>query len=652
MKILSKISSKAALIMLFSMIVAVASQAAAGSGAAPAPALKKNQLKNYPNTYEAPTMKAQIPDSNYQAPKLSRSLMENDPTRKLRKSEFLDTIKYSLYKLTRGELEQIFGFVDVNKDDMVDHKEWDAFSSLFLLPFEACDENTDSILNEAEWTKCFDADPKTKSIEYRRRYKADRHKIMMSIVSTRGANEMNFADYLFVRKALFGWRQCHSNAKFIAKSHFKCALGASIPQKYYSKLDYELIYHVGLRMADRNLIELDFISYLRIVYYTYVFGIFNLPADSQHLEKQQFLKAIKEDRLPNNFEESEVEKIFELINNSATMKVNKVSSIDFESWSFFFSLHRLFNKYSLERPLQLKQSEFLKLLHDPFVNAEILMSLDASYTKFEEQHYMEASLVLQKYRLNEKDFFFARFKEDEHHNARFKQDASVTTYAFHNDTTINANYYSIKSNETNREVFFTVFSDVSTDFWTKYNMYRAFQLANLYVALNDWTQETGTRIISSTAFVEKLPSTYDKVRPAINMRQRSNYVIYKALPRSIGVDLLTFLVLENFYTKLKITTMSSNINVEETSVKIALKDMGMQNMPDTVLDLSGKGYDELHRRTFSPLEVAKNTCIVHAVASENMRNHQAYITHNLRPNVDASRLFPSQPRRFLSSDKI
>ena len=121
MKILSKITSKAALIMLFSIIVAVVSQAAAGSGAAPAPALKKNQLKNYPNTYEAPTMKAQIPESNYQAPKLSKSLMENDPTRKLRKSEFLDTIKYSLYKLTRGELEQIFGFVDVNKDDMVDH---------------------------------------------------------------------------------------------------------------------------------------------------------------------------------------------------------------------------------------------------------------------------------------------------------------------------------------------------------------------------------------------------------------------------------------------------------------------------------------------------------------------------------------------------
>ncbi len=98
--------------------------------------------------------------------------------------------------------------------------------------------------------------------------------------------------------------------------------------------------------------------------------------------------------------------------------------------------------------------------------------------------------------------------------------------------------------------------------------------------------------------------------------------------------------------------MSSNINLEETKVKIILNDLGMQNMPDTVLDLSGKGYDQLHRRTYSPLEIAKNTCIVHAVASENMRNHMSIIAHKIKPNVDASRKYPTRDRRFMSSDKI
>jgi hypothetical protein len=637
MKILTCILRKYAVILLLSLISF--SFCDGPNGALP---LKKNQLKTFPNTYEAPTMKSQIPESNYQAPRLSSSLLENDPSRRLRKTEFLDTIKYTFYKMTRGELEQIFGFVDVNKDDMVDQKEWDGFSSLFVFPFEACDENGDYILDEVEFKKCFEADPKSKSIDWRRRFQQDHIKLMMSIVSTRGANELNFNDYLFIRKALFGWTQCHSNSKYIAKSHFKCALGASIPQKYYSKLDYETIYRVGLKMADRNLIEMDFISYLRILYYTYVFGVFNMPSDTQLLEKQQFIKSIKEDRLPNNFEESEIETIYELINNSATMKVNRVSSIDFESWSFFFGLHRMFNKYSIERPLQMNMKEFINMLNDPFINNEILMAIDASYTKFDEQHYQEASLVLQKYRLNEKDFFFARFK----------QDASASTYSVHKNSTINANYYNMNKNDTNREVFFTIFQDANTNHWLKTNLYRAFQLANLYVSLTDYTYESTTRVVSSPTFVEKLPSQYDIVRPAINMKQRSNYVIYKALPRSIGVDILTFLALENFFTKFRITSMSSNINVEETKVKIVLKDFGMQNMPDTVLDLSGKGYDQLHRRTYSPLEIAKNTCIVHAVASENMRNHESIIAHKLKPNIDASRKYPTRDRRFMSSDKI
>jgi len=302
MKILTCVLRKYAVILLLSIISF--SLCEGPNGSLP---LKKNQLKVFPNTFEAPTMKSQIPESNYQAPRLSSSLLENDPTRRLRKTEFIDTIKYTFYKMTRGELEQIFGFVDVNKDDMIDQKEWDGFSSLFVYPFEACDDNGDYILDENEFKKCFEADPKSKMIDWRRRFQKDHIKLMMSIVSSRGANELNFSDYLFIRKALFGWTQCHSNAKFIAKSHFKCALGASIPQKYYSKLDYETIYKVGLKIADRNLIEMDFISYLRILYYTYVFGVFNMPSDTQLLEKQQFIKSVKEDRLPNNFEESEID---------------------------------------------------------------------------------------------------------------------------------------------------------------------------------------------------------------------------------------------------------------------------------------------------------------------------------------------------------
>jgi hypothetical protein len=642
MKILNIISSKHVIGLLFLILSVTYVNGAEPSSIAPKE-LKKNQIKSFPNWNEPPTMAWQIPEARYQGPKLSRALLEQDPSRKLRKTEFIDAIKYGLYKLTRGELEQIFYFADQDRDDLIDQKEWDAFAALFLLPFEACDTNGDYILDEKEYTRCFEADPKIKFIEFRRRFQKNKVSIIMSTVTNRGVNEINFSDYLFIRKALFGWTQCHSNLKFIAKAHFKCALGASIPQKFYSKLEYENIYNTGLRVfGDRNLIELDFITYLKTVYLTFVFGVFNQPSELAELEKGQFLKAVKEDRFPTNFEESEIDQIYELVNNQPTMKVGKVSALDFETFGFFFNLHKLFYKYSLKTPMQLSKGEFLDLLEDPFVNKEILMAIDASYTKFEEQHYQEASLILQKYRLNERDFFYSRFK----------QDASVTTRATTMNETIYNNYYAIKANNTNREIVFSIFTDYNKDSWGKLNLYRAFQLMNLYTKLTDYTRETNSRIINSETFIKDLPAAYDTVKPAINMRQRSNFVLYKSLPRNIGVDILTFLCLESYYIKFQILTMSSNVNIEETTARIILNDFGMNNMPDTILDLSGKGYDSLHRRVFAPLELAKNTIIVHAVASENMRNNIRIKTHHIKVNNDLSRQYPQVTRRFMNTDRV
>jgi len=422
-----------------------------------------NQNQTFPNSYEAATSSQVLGKAQYQAPPLSKALLESDPTRKMRKPDFIENLKYALYQMTRGEAEQIFTFVDQNKDDMIDHKEWDAFVALFILPFEACDSNKNYVLELKEFEACFNADPKSKLITFRRRYEADKFRIMINSVSNRGADELNFANYLFLRKALFGWKQCHSNAKYIAKSHFKCALGTAIPQKYYARNDVENIYNVGLRWsADRNLIELDFISYLRVLYSTYIFGVFNMPNDTAYLEKQQFIKAVKEDRLPNNFEEAEIDQIYELVNNSPTVKINKVSSIDFATWCFFYGHHRRFNQYSIEKPLQLNLAEFQKMLVDPFVSKEVLLAIDSSFTRFSEAAYQEASLVLQKYRLNEKDFFYARFK----------QDASAAGNSAHIGKTTNATYYSVTSNPANREVFFSIFVDTNKNYWTKLNLYR------------------------------------------------------------------------------------------------------------------------------------------------------------------------------------
>jgi len=211
-------------------------------------------------------------------------------------------------------------------------------------------------------------------------------------------------------------------------------------------------------------------------------------------------------------------------------------------------------------------------------------------------------------------------------------------------------FYDIKPNEQNRDVFFSTMIDTDKVHWTHINLYRAFWLSNLYVEYVN--VGLATRIISMMNFAENLIQYYDKIKPVINFEQRSNYVLYKALPKEVGLDLLCFLQLENFIYKLKIHNMNTHILVNETLLKIILKDYGMDNMPDPVIDIGMKGYDSLHRRQYNPLEVAKAVIITQSVASENLRHHELVEASKIKENKDLSRLFPSQLRRFESTDRV
>jgi hypothetical protein len=208
-----------------------------------------------------------------------------------------------------GEIQEIFDFVDINGNDEVTLNEWGSFMTLFVLPFEACDGDGSKVLNEEEFKTCFDNDPKTKALKFRKRYEPSKY--YNGYYFDERYREINFAAYLFVRKALHGWEKCRSHDTYIAKDNFACALNTAVSNKYTLNLDLEKIYNVGMDIsADRNLIQLDFIAFLRVLHFTYIFRVFNAPYDTPYLEKTQWLKAIKEDRLPNNFKESEVDYIY------------------------------------------------------------------------------------------------------------------------------------------------------------------------------------------------------------------------------------------------------------------------------------------------------------------------------------------------------
>lgn len=614
--------------------------------------LAQNQLSSYPQTYEPAVSKEALKAANFTAPLMSRSLFERDPKRKLRKQDFLEFFRYGLYQLTRGETEQIFNFADLNHDDMIDSDEWNAFTTLYILPFEACDVNRSYIIEPKEFSECFDKDPKTTIVTFRRRYQEKRHELLMDVLSTRGRSIVNFQDYVFLRRALYGWLNCHSSNKYMAMSQFKCAMKQAIPQKYHLKYHYEKVYQVGLTLSnDRNLIQLDFVTYLRTLHFAYVFGVLGLPHDTPVLEKSQFIKAIREDRLPLNWSELEINIIYDLI-DATPFKINKY--MNFDAWAFFYNLHRIFFKYNQEKPLQISKTEVLKSMYDEYFPVQFLLALDASRTQFLEPQYMEVSVILQRLRLNEKDFYFSfkqlvneNMKELSSKDLRFKQDASLTTTSFWNQTTKNSTFWDINVNETNREIFFSTMTSNDKKFWPVEVWYRTMVLTNFFTTLHG--EDDKLWLIGQPKFVDETSKVYETAVPPFGLKLRKNYNFYKNLPRDIQIDLLSYLAIENFEFKVNTHKNDSNNLINESLVKIILKDYGMLNMPDQVLDLSQKNYDTLRRRVYEPIETLKNIIIVHTAAGDNVRSRERIGSYGLKVNTDPSRAFNDHPRRFLSS---
>lgn len=657
-----------------------------------------NQKETYPNQYEAATNTTALEKSNFSSPPLSSSLFEQDPTRKLRLIDFTKAINFVSYRLTRGETEQMFLFADGNRDGLLDSTEWDQFIGLYILPFEACDRDHDYLLDENEFGYCFQKDPKFKSMIFPKRFGTSPHIKIMRVVSNRQANLINFGEYLFTRRASFAWKNCQSNAKFIAKSHFACALktALSFERKFNFKLTDDEIYTAGLKLEVQGAIQHNFVSYLRTLHYFNLFNIYSAGNSIAQLEKQQLIKAIREDRLPNNLEESEVEAWYDIISANP---FKKAESMTFTTFVFFYSLHELFNKYSIKRPNQLVKEELLKLLKDETAPSAIVASIDKAFTNFNDSDYLEASLTVQRLRPNENAYFVSFLSLSESENtykesktksflkentvnkvteegkealesmfnsvlhekmveslttglSKFKsqlkegekQDASANTAAIWVDNKPEES----QANQNSREVFFTIFKEGAADFWTKLSFYRAFALGNLFTYL----VPDDKMVIPTALLVDKLMSTYEKVDPPINIKQRENYTTYKFLSRDISIDILTFFGIENWRHKLKVAMVSSNMKVVETILKLVLQDLGMRNMPDTVIDLGKEGASAAKRRLYNPEKTLEYCLYVQSIASDNMRMNDFIKKNGLKKNNDPSRRYPSFPRRFQASPHV
>lgn len=636
---------------------------------------KQMQSNAFPNTYLPPTMSENLDnqETEFKKPLLSRALFETDQNRKLKKREFLESIQYPLYNLSRGEMQVIFDFCDVNKDDLVEGREWDAFVALFILPFEACDSNDDYFIDLNEWKTCFSNDPRAKMIKLRNRYQDKAHEVILNLVASRRDMGLNVSNYLMLRRAIYGWTHCETNTLYISVKDFKCAMQNAIPSKFHLKIDMERVYNAGLKLAnDDFLYQLDFVAYIQIIYNTFVFSIFSFPSDLPVIEKTDFIKSVNENRWPNHFSEAEVNIFYELTANNPIESQNLLS---FESFVFFYNIHRLFTYYATTRPNMLSREEALLMLDDKVLPTKISIAIDLSLTEFTEEEYQEGSLVLQRYRLNEQDFYSfmetdastnetkflsASKKEREslfmnrdlfENNLYYKQKKKTPPKKPDNDgdNKIPPSDDEPKSNIKNRLIFFSILTGNDKDYWTREAVYRGFQICNLFTELIKFNRRF---IVSNSVILDNLMRVYDEVSPPISMKGRENYQIYKSIPRETYLDILVFLSLEYRLPKIESVKESNDRFINETLVKTILKDYGMINMPDPVIDLAKKGFDKLHRRIYDPEDVIKYCSIVQIVSAENKRTIYLADEYKLNVNTDVTRKYPNFSRRFMSSPLV
>lgn len=596
---------------------------------------KVNAKKNaYPSPVLSSVSKADLKEAK-QIPyhPLSGALSELNFNEKVKRQVFLDTIKYAYYKMTKAEANMLFNIIDTDKDDLIDPKEYHEFSVLYIMPFEACDGGKDHLLSLKDFKACFAKDPKRAQITFRRRHeeKKEVDELIMNMISTRGKPVMNVFDYVIFRRALYAWTKCTSSSKVMTKAAFKCAITTFITNKYLGKFDTDTIFNTGISYGQgANLIDLDFISYLRVSYYTLAFVTFNESNPNSRLEKVTFLKAISGDVFPNNFNEAEVNMMYGLTNNG--------SSMDFPSFAFFFHFHRLFNKYSSRTPFKLTEKEYYEFMKDNEIPMLVRFRVERSFVKFSQPEYQEASLILGKKRLDETKFF------------SFKQDGTVEGRAVNDKKSTHANAIGTLNNKVPRKFFYYINSITVNDenVWDKECMYKAFQFGNLYNRLMELTGGDS----KNKAVINNLLKAYETSIPSVSTALRANLDLFKALPDEINIDMLLFQEIFNSIRKMGVKTFNDDETVDEVNMKIMMQDFGMELMPDTILDTGAKGKDKLGRRIFSAVQSFKNLMVVQGAAAEHQRSKRDIKVNKLVKNEDKSRKFPQNGRRLEKSPMV
>lgn len=109
---------------------------------------------------------------------------------------------------------------------------------------------------------------------------------------------MNFAEYMFLRKAAVAWKKCVPG-NLMAESDAKCAIEMAANAKIINPRQIHKIVQAGLDIEDNSNLpgHLNFIVFLYITNQFKIFSSYDYPESKGYLSEKRAYECIEQERM-------------------------------------------------------------------------------------------------------------------------------------------------------------------------------------------------------------------------------------------------------------------------------------------------------------------------------------------------------------------
>ena len=351
----------------------------------------------------------------HQLKPISSLITNNLPSLTLPLPNFLAITQRWDYNLLLTQLTDIWYQLLLHEKKDVSQTALRAYLEIFVKHFEKCDEDKDNLLSITEFVNCMKTDPVLSKIPLPAlpnlvSTEAAFHAEIFFILDMNLTKTLNFADFLYIRAVAHSWSFCSIPNPFIEEEAWECVV-TFLTNIKNDRATLRSIFYLAVRLANntsnRNL---DFTTTLLALQSITTFS----KVEGKNLlitTKDLFLKALETNVLPNRFQKSIIETMFQVI-NSKNSNTNLFSDhIDIQTFLFIDIFLRIFVHPSPNKPFFLNSAEFEESILHPLFPKLITNELEkVPQVKIDSSDYEQQEVLKTSKYFVETDFLF-KFKE-------------------------------------------------------------------------------------------------------------------------------------------------------------------------------------------------------------------------------------------------